>query len=101
MELPVEEQTNAVKAIYEPFSAEEISEKMVEMLKPEGVEAEVKIVYQSIAGLHRAVPDCPGAGIFQAIIQRRAETGWLIFHLSIIMRDALKNAPADRWIPIA
>lgn len=64
LELPVEEQTNAVKAIYEPFSAEEISEKMVEMLKPEGVEAEVKIVYQSIAGLHRAVPDCPGDWYF-------------------------------------
>ena len=64
LELPVEEQTNAVRAIYEPFSAEEISEKMVEMLKPEGVEAEVKIVYQSIAGLHRAVPDCPGDWYF-------------------------------------
>ena len=64
LELPVEEQTNAVKAIYEPFSAEEISEIMVEMLKPEGVEAEVKIVYQSIAGLHRAVPDCPGDWYF-------------------------------------
>ena len=94
LELPVEEQTNAVKAIYEPFSDEEISDKMVHMLKPAGVEAEIKIVYQSIQ-------TAPVTGIFQAIIQRRAETGWLIFHLSIIMRDALKNAPADRWIPIA
>ncbi len=64
LELPVEEQTNAVKAIYEPFSDEEISDKMVHMLKPAGVEAEVKIVYQSIAGLHRAVPDCPGDWYF-------------------------------------
>ena len=64
LELPVEEQTNAVKAIYEPFSDEEISDKMVHMLKPAGVEAEIKIVYQSIAGLHRAVPDCPGDWYF-------------------------------------
>lgn len=64
LELPVEEQTNAVKAIYEPFSDEEISDKMVLMLKPAGVEAEIKIVYQSIAGLHRAVPDCPGDWYF-------------------------------------
>lgn len=55
LELPVEEQTNAVKAIYEPFSDEEISDKMVHMLKPAGVEAEIKIVYQSIAGLHREI----------------------------------------------
>ncbi len=64
LELPVEEQTNAVKAIYEPFSDEEISDKMVHMLKPAGGEAEIKIVYQSIAGLHRAVPDCPGDWYF-------------------------------------
>ena len=64
LELPVGEQTNAVKAIYEPFSDEEISDKMVHMLKPAGVEAEIKIVYQSIAGLHRAVPDCPGDWYF-------------------------------------
>lgn len=62
--LPVDMQINAVKAIYEPFSAEEISEKMVEMLKPEGVEAEVKIVYQTLDGLHEAVPGCPGDWYF-------------------------------------
>ena len=46
------------------FLMKKFSDKMVHMLKPAGVEAEIKIVYQSIAGLHRAVPDCPGDWYF-------------------------------------
>ena len=64
IELPASEQTNAVKAIYEPFTPEEISRKMVEMLTPEGTKAEVEIVYQSIEGLHKAVGTCPGDWYF-------------------------------------
>lgn len=64
IELPASEQTNAVKAIYEPFTPEEISRKMVEMLTPEGTKAEVEIVYQSIDGLHKAVGTCPGDWYF-------------------------------------
>ena len=62
--LPPEKQVNAVKAIYEHFTDEEISEKMVTMLTPEGTNAEVKIVYQTLDGLHKAVPGCPGDWYF-------------------------------------
>lgn len=48
---------NAVKKIYEPFSAEEISLKIAEMLRPSELNAAVEIVYQSIENLHMA---CPG-----------------------------------------
>lgn len=48
---------NFVKEIYAPFTPEEISKKIGEMLRPEDVEAEVEIIYQSIEGLHEA---CPG-----------------------------------------
>lgn len=62
--LPADKQINAVKAIYEPFTDEEISEKMAMMLTPEGTNAEVKIVYQTLDGLHEAVPGCPGDWYF-------------------------------------
>lgn len=55
---------NVVKAIYKPFSSEEISEKIVELVKPQQLEAEVKIVFQSIEGLHDAIPNHPGDWYF-------------------------------------
>ena len=55
---------NVVKAIYKPFSPEEISEKIVELVKPQQLKAEVKIVFQSIEGLHDAIPDHPGDWYF-------------------------------------
>lgn len=48
---------NFVKAVYAPFTPEEVSKKIGELLRPEDVEAEVEIIYQSIEGLHEA---CPG-----------------------------------------
>ena len=62
--LPASKQINAVKAIYAPFTDEEISAKMAEMLTPPGTGAEVRIVYQTLEGLHNAVPDCPGDWYF-------------------------------------
>ena len=55
---------NVVKAIYKHFSSEEISEKIVELVKPQQLKAEVKIVFQSIEGLHDAIPDHPGDWYF-------------------------------------
>ena len=55
---------NVVKAIYKPFSPEEISEKIVELVKPQQIKAEVKIVFQSIEGLHDAIPNHPGDWYF-------------------------------------
>jgi Glutamine phosphoribosylpyrophosphate amidotransferase len=54
---PVDEVRNLVREIYKPFSPEEISGKISEMLRPEDIKAEVEIVFQSIEGLHQA---CPG-----------------------------------------
>ena len=55
-ELPVNEMVNYVKEIYAPFADEEISEKMVEILRPAEVTTPIEIVYQTLDGLHRACP---------------------------------------------
>ena len=47
---------NFVKEIYAPFSAEQISDKIAELLSSEGINAEVKIIFQTIENLHRACP---------------------------------------------
>ena len=55
---------NFVKAIYKPFSVDEISKKIGMMLRPEDVNAEVKVIYQTIEGLHEACPDNKGDWYF-------------------------------------
>lgn len=62
--LPKEEIRNYVKEIYAPFGDEEISAKIVEMVTPSDVRAEVRIVYQTIEGMHEAIPDHPGDWYF-------------------------------------
>ncbi|MDA0302803.1 MAG: class II glutamine amidotransferase [Bacteroidetes bacterium] len=64
IELPKEENSNQVKAVYEPFTAEEISAEISLLLTPAGMNAEVKIVYQSIEGLHASCPDHTGDWYF-------------------------------------
>jgi len=54
--LPKEQIINHVKRIYEPFSYEEISAKVGELLTSNEINAEVKIVYQTIDNLHKACP---------------------------------------------
>lgn len=51
-----DEVVNYVKEIYAPFTDEEISDKIAAMLTPEGVRAEIKIIYQTVADLHKACP---------------------------------------------
>ena len=46
---------NHVRSIYEPFTVEEINRKIVEMLRPEGMETPIELVFQSIEGLHNAL----------------------------------------------
>ena len=53
-----------MRAIYAPFSVEEINHKIVEMLRPEGMQAPIQLVYQSIEGLHEACPQHPGDWYF-------------------------------------
>jgi amidophosphoribosyltransferase len=62
--LPKEQIYNYVKDIYAPFTDEEISDKIAEMLTPPGTSADVKIVYQSLGGMHKAIPNHKGDWYF-------------------------------------
>ena len=62
--LPDSEIENCVKDIYAPFSQQEIAAKMAEMLTPPGTKAEVRLIFQSLKGLHDAIPDHPGDWYF-------------------------------------
>ena len=55
---------NHVRQIYSLFTVEEINRKIVEMLRPEGMQAPVELVFQSIEGLHEACPRHPGDWYF-------------------------------------
>ena len=55
---------NHVRNIYAPFSVEDINQKIVEMLRPDGMLAPVELVFQSIEGLHKACPNHPGEWYF-------------------------------------
>jgi amidophosphoribosyltransferase len=62
--LPKEEYVNYVKDIYKPFTQQQVSKKIAEMLTDSDVKAEVTIVYQSIDNLHKAVPNDLGDWYF-------------------------------------
>lgn len=61
---PAEEMLNYVKDIYAPFTDEDISTKMVEMLRPTDVTTPIEIVYQTVEGLHKACPSHSGDWYF-------------------------------------
>ncbi|EFI72237.1 MULTISPECIES: amidophosphoribosyltransferase [Segatella] len=61
---PKEEMQNAVRGIYKPFTIEQINEKIVEMLRPDGVTTPIELVFQSIEGLHSAIPNHKGDWYF-------------------------------------
>lgn len=56
--------TNFVKEIYEPFSVEELNQQMIKLMRPAEVTCPIDIVFQSIEGLHKAIPDNPGDWYF-------------------------------------
>lgn len=58
------EYENPVRRLYEPFTAEELNVKMAELLRPEGVTTPIEIVFQSLEGLHAAIPNHPGDWYF-------------------------------------
>jgi len=63
--LPKEQMRNFVKDIYAPFTPDEISAKIAEILKPDGMdEVEVEIIYQTLEGLHASCPDNSGDWYF-------------------------------------
>ena len=57
-------EANHVRRIYEPFTVGEINCKIVEMLRPKGMQAPIELVFQSIEGLHEACPNHPGDWYF-------------------------------------
>ena len=62
--LPKEQVVNHVKEIYAPFTEEEISDKIAEMVRDEHLKAEVKVVFQSVEDLHAACPNDTGDWYF-------------------------------------
>ncbi len=62
--LPKEEIVNYVREIYKPFTVEEVSAKIAEMLTPDNIDAEVDIVYQTVENLHKACPNDNGDWYF-------------------------------------
>lgn len=61
---PDDSLVNCVKEVYAPFTDEEISDKIARMMTSPEVKAEVLIIYQTLDGLHKAVPDHPGDWYF-------------------------------------
>ncbi len=55
-ELPLEKVENCVKALYDPFTDEQISAKIAQMLRGDSIKSEVEVIYQTIEGLHQACP---------------------------------------------
>ncbi len=62
--LPKEDIINYVSEIYKPFTNEEISAKIADLLTPEDMNAEVEIVYQTVENLHKACPENNGDWYF-------------------------------------
>lgn len=63
-DVPDAELRNCVKEIYAPFTDSEVARMIARMLTPEDVSAEVVILYQSLEGMHRAIPGYPGDWYF-------------------------------------
>ncbi len=61
---PKEEITNEVKALYDEFSYEEVSDKIAQIVTPPDIKPKVEIIYQTIEGLHQACPNNKGDWYF-------------------------------------
>ena len=64
IEMGTATQKNYVKAIYEPFTVEEISEKIADLVKPKNMKAELTIIYQTVENLNKACPNDTGDWYF-------------------------------------
>ncbi|HQU99917.1 MAG TPA: amidophosphoribosyltransferase, partial [Bacteroidia bacterium] len=62
--LPKESMVNHVQKIYEPFTDEQISKKIGQLLTPKNINAEVEIIYQRVEDLHKACPNHSGDWYF-------------------------------------
>jgi amidophosphoribosyltransferase len=55
---------NVVKHVYKPFTTEQISDKIAELITPKGLELPVQVIYQTIESLHKACPTNTGDWYF-------------------------------------
>jgi amidophosphoribosyltransferase len=62
--LPKEEVENYVKAIYEPFTDQQISDRIAQIITPKEITAEVQVIYQTLDNLHKACPEHSGDWYF-------------------------------------
>ena len=62
--IPKEEVENYVKAIYEPFTDEEISKEIGRIIKPHHMNAELEVIFQTLDNLHQACPNHLGDWYF-------------------------------------
>ncbi|WP_374950634.1 amidophosphoribosyltransferase [Mucilaginibacter sp.] len=64
LKLPKEDVRNYVKAIYAPFTDQEISDRIAKIITPKNIKAEVQVIYQTLDNLHIACPDHTGDWYF-------------------------------------
>lgn len=64
LEKPKEDQVNMVKEVYAPFTAEELSARIAQLIKPKDLNADFELIYQGLEGLHTASPDHMGDWYF-------------------------------------
>jgi amidophosphoribosyltransferase len=64
LDLPKEDVENFVKAIYAPFTDQQISDRIAKIITPKGTKAEVQVIYQTLDNLHIACPDHLGDWYF-------------------------------------
>ena len=62
--LPKESVPNYVKAIYEPFTDQEISDRIAKIITPKDLKSKVEVIYQTLDNLHKACPDHTGDWYF-------------------------------------
>ena len=61
---PKEEQVNLVKELYAPYTDQQVSDKIAQMIRPADLKADFELIYQSIEGLHAACPAHKGDWYF-------------------------------------
>ncbi len=63
-DLPKEDVTNYVQAIYEPFTDQEVSDRIAKIITPKEIKCSVEVIYQTLDNLHKACPDHTGDWYF-------------------------------------
>ncbi|MDB4301153.1 amidophosphoribosyltransferase [Flavobacteriaceae bacterium] len=56
--------SNFVKGIYDPYTDEQISKKIAQILKNDSIKANIEVIFQKVSGLHKACPDNLGDWYF-------------------------------------